>query len=217
MKILLLGATGRTGKLILEQLIMNGHTVNAVVRDKTKIKIASPALSVFTGSTLDKSLIMLAMQGCDAIISALNISRNSDFPWSSLRTSKTLMSDTITNVISIAGSQNIKRLIVISAWGANETFKDIPWWFRWIISHSNIKYGYLDHERQENLLIRSDLDWTAIRPVGLINSNLDRTVKVALNNRVKPSIIISRKSVAQFTVRVLEQHEFIGLAPAISW
>ncbi|RFZ84231.1 NAD-dependent epimerase/dehydratase family protein [Mucilaginibacter terrenus] len=217
MTVLLLGGTGRTGKLILSELLARGHAVKVIVRNKNKISINSPVLAVFEGSTLDETLMRSAMNGCDAVISALNISRYSDFPWSRLRTPELLMSATIKNVIAIAKEMKLKRVIVLSAWGVNETMADIPWWFRWTIRYSNIKYGYLDHGRQEDLLAASDLDWTAVRPVGLINSKAKKEIKVILNRKDKPSIIISRLDVARFAVKILEENTFLRLAPAISW
>jgi len=208
MKVLLLGATGRTGKLILNELLTRGHVVSVLVRDKRKVA-ALASLTIFEGSTLDA-----AMQDCAAIISALNISRNSDFPWSALRTPKQLMSATMSNIIPLAQQHQIKRIIVISAWGVAETEKDLPWWFRWTIKNSNIKYGYLDHELQEGLLAQSDLDWTAIRPVGLTNFDL-KPVQVSIANSPKPRILISRKSVAGFTADVLEQALYIKQTPVI--
>lgn len=86
-----------------------------------------------------------------------------------------------------------------------------------MIARSNNGYGYLDHERQEFLLAQSQLNWTAIRPTGLVNLNADKTVNISFENNPKPSLIISRKSVAQFTVKVLEEATFVGSAPVISW
>jgi putative NADH-flavin reductase len=217
MRVLLLGATGRTGHLILEELIARRHSIVVVVRDRDKIRISSSKMLVFEGSTLDERLMASAFIGCDAVISALNVSRNSDFPWSALRTPKSLMSDTIKLVISIAKSHRLNRIIVLSAWGAHETINDIPWWFRWTIKFSNIKYGYWDHERQEDLLLESGMNWTAIRPVGLINSKAHKQVKVVINGKTKPSLIINRQSVALFTADVLEKDMYVKMTPAISW
>ena len=83
------------------------------------------------------------------------------------------------------------------------------------IQLSNIKYGYLDHERQEKILMDSNMDWTAIRPVALVNSKADKQVKVVLDSSPRPSLIISRRSVAVFTVGVLEKGEYIRMQPVI--
>ena len=216
MKVLLLGATGRTGELILEELLQRGYTVRALVRDENKMKVTSSALAVFESSTLDEQTLNAAMQGCEAIISALNISRNRDFPWSALRTPKDFLSETIKKVILAASQNQIKRVIIISAWGVSETRADIPWWFKWIIDYSNIRFAYQDHELQEQLLKETDLNWTAIRPAGLTNSSSVKPVKVSINNSPKPSLLIGRKSVANFTVNVLEQEMYIRQALVIS-
>ncbi|MBD1394503.1 NAD(P)-dependent oxidoreductase [Mucilaginibacter glaciei] len=217
MNVLLLGGTGRTGKLIVKQLLDQGHTVHLIVRDKAKVNIAHASLTVFEGLTLDDNLLKEALHGCQAVVSALNISRKSEFPWSALRTPKTLMSDTISKIIAIAPQFDLRRVIVLSAWGTSDTRKDIPLWFKWLIENSNIKYGYMDHERQEHLLMQSGLQWTAIRPAALINSAAKKPVVVSLSNNQKLSLLISRAAVANFTVDILEQGKFICEAPAISW
>ena len=214
MKVLLLGATGRTGKLILQQLIQRGHVVHVLVRDKDKVKLIAQSVTVFEGSTLNADVLSVAMAGCEAIISALNISRNNDFPWSALRTPTDFLSATMKNIIPLATKHQLKRVIIISAWGVNETQKDLPGWFSWTVDNSNISPAYKDHELQEQLLAATNLYWTSLRPVGLTNFSL-KPVKISLNNVPKPSLLISRKSVAAFAVDVLDEAKFIGLAPTI--
>lgn len=217
MKILLLGATGRTGREILHQALQAGIAVNVLVRDSGKIKLVNKALRIVESKTLDKTALRNAMQGCDAVISALNISRNSDFPWSSLRTPKTLLSDTVRNVIEIAPELTIKRIIVLSAWGVHETKKDIPFWFRWLIDFSHIGAGYRDHERQETLLEASNLDWTSIRPVGLTNFKGRKPILTTItNNSPKPNLVISRSNVAHYLLEVYRDKSYIKQAVIIS-
>ncbi len=67
------------------------------------------------------------------------------------------LSDVMKNVIELAEIHKVKRIIACSAWGAAETKKDLPAWFRWFIDNSNIGYTYRDHERQEKLLMNSKL------------------------------------------------------------
>lgn len=216
MKILLLGATGRTGKEILYQALQAGISVNVLVREADKVSIADKALRIVESKTLDETALRKAMQGCDAVISALNISRNSDFPWSSLRTSKTLLSDTVRNVIEIARELTVKRVIVLSAWGVHETKKDIPFWFRWLIDFSNIGAGYRDHERQETLLKASNLDWTSIRPVVLTNFKKSKSILTTIANNPKPNLVISRSDVARYLLEVYQNKSYIKQAVTVS-
>lgn len=204
MKILLLGATGRTGKHTLDNSLKSGHIVNVLVRDKNKVEITSKNLFLFEGTPTDKVALKNAAEGCDAIISTINIVRTSDFPWSKLRTPANFLSESMKNIIEVAKEKNIQRIVICSAWGFHETKRDIPIWFRLLIDHSNIGVAYRDHELQENLLQASTLDWTIVRPVGLTNSDKDKKTLLTINNSTKPRLTVSRKSVAKFMVSTIE-------------
>jgi putative NADH-flavin reductase len=216
MRILILGSTGRTGKHLLEQALQRGHIVTVLVRDKTRIVSKDSNLTVLEGSTLDKTVLANAMNGCEAILSALNISRNNDWPWAKLRSPKDFLSETMKLIVELAPKNNIRRIIFTSAWGVAETKKDIPGWFRWFIDHSNIGYPYLDHERQEDLLKQTSLQWTSVRAAGLTNGKKIKEILVSFNNKPKPRLTVNRRSVAAFMLDVLEKNLYAGQMPVIS-
>jgi putative NADH-flavin reductase len=216
MRILILGSTGRTGEHLLEQALQHSHIVNALVRDKNKITINNPHLTVFEGSPLDKTVLENAMKGCVAILSALNVSRKSDWPWAKLRSPKDLLSETMKNIIELAPKNNIQRIVFTSAWGVGETKKDIPGWFRWFIDHSNVRYPYLDHERQEDLIKQTSLQWTSVRAAGLTNGKKIKEILVSINNKPKPHLTINRRSFAAFMLDVLEKNLYVREMPVIS-
>ena len=216
MRILLLGATGRTGKLLLEQALARGHIVHALVRDKRKISIERFNLLLFEGTPSDSFALEKAIQGCEAIVSALNISRKSEFPWAGLRTPKDFLSTTMSHVVALAKQTNIRRVVFISAWGVFETKKDLPAWFRWLLNNSSLRYQYADHERQEAVVANSNLDWTAVRPVFLTNSKTPKEVFVSEDNKPKPHLYISRANLAAFMLAVLEKNLYLCQAPVIS-
>ena len=216
MKILILGATGRTGKLILEEALHQDYEVNCLVREPKKIKKNHKNLKILKGSPEQISDLENAIKECEGIISALNISRKSDFPWSKLRTPPTFLSNVIKNIISLANKNGLERIVVCSAWGVAETEKEIPVWFRWFIKNSNIGVAYKDHERQENELKISKLDWTIVRPTGLTNFKKEKKIIESYNNKPKPKLTISRKNVAKFMVNALKRDELIGQITVIS-
>ncbi|MEM6805111.1 MAG: NAD(P)H-binding protein [Bacteroidota bacterium] len=215
MNILLLGATGRTGKLVLQEALEQGHRVHCLARKSSRIA-KQEGLSIFEGNAHDTADLDKAIQNCQAVISVLNISRSSDFPWSSLRTPPHYMSEVMSRLIPIAKKQDIKRISLCSAWGVAETKEDIPIWFKWMIDYSNIGPAYKDHERQERMLEESKLDWTIVRPVGLSNVKSQESIKESLNNHPKPSLLISRKSLAKYLVASLENEELIHKKIVIS-
>jgi putative NADH-flavin reductase len=216
MKILILGATGRTGSLIVEEAQKQGYDLNVLVRDKNKIPFSSKSINLYQGTPTRKADLRAAMQGCDLVISALGIARASDAPWSKLITPKNFITESMKNVIAEAGQQNLKQLITISAWGAGETKKEIPFWLRWLINYTNLGPVYAEHDSQEKLLANSNLNWTAVRPVALNNSKKIKNLKVSFNNSPKPSLQISRQSVAKFVVDIVKSDKYDRKGPIIS-
>jgi len=215
MKILLLGATGRTGKLVLKRALDKGYQVNCLAR-KTKRIERNDGLSIFEGNPTNKADLMKAISGCEGGISVLNISRKSDFPWSPLRTPSTFLSDVMTTLVPIAIKQNVNRITVCSAWGVSETKKEIPKWFKWFIDNSNIGVAYKDHARQEKIVLESNLEWTIVRPVGLYNSNREENILETFDNVPKPNLLISRQSVAEYILESMENDMLIKKKVVIS-
>lgn len=215
-QILILGSTGRTGKWLLTEALKRGYTINVLVRDTLKIK-SHAQLRVFEGNPSEKKDLGKAINGCEVVLSTLNISRTSDFPWAKLRTDNTFLSQTMQNLIEISLVGKVKKVIFTSAWGVSETKKDIPWWFRWMIDNSNIGVAYRDHERQEQLLDNSTLNYTSVRPAGLTNSLTTQKVRITLaNNTPVPTLTISRLTTAKFMLDCLEQNLYNRQKPIIS-
>ena len=216
MKILIIGATGRTGRLIVEEALKQGYDLNVLVRDKNKISFSSKSIKVYQGTPTCRADLAAAMQGCDLIISALGIVRASDAPWSKLITPPNFISESIKNAIAEADQQNLKRLITVSAWGVGDTKKEIPFWLRWLINYTNLRPVYAEHELEEKLLANSNLNWTAVRPVALNDSKKIKTLQVSFNNFPKPSLQIGRQSVAKFMVDIVKSDQYDRRSPTIS-
>jgi putative NADH-flavin reductase len=216
MHILILGATGRTGRILLNEALRRGHRVNVVVGHKSSLKTDPDLVNVYEGTPLNKFTLTDAMRGCEAVLSTLNISRISDFPWAKLRTSKDFLSLSMKKIIEVALEEHVSRIIITTAWGVAETRKDLPFWFSWLIGNSNIRYPYFDHQRQEELLKQSGTNWTVVRPVILTDSEKEKEVQVTLNNDPKPSLRISRKNVALFMLDALENDLYSRQCPVIS-
>jgi len=214
-KILLLGATGRTGKWALQEALAQGYTVHCLARNASRIQ-PTDGLKVFEGNTTGRVDLERAIEGCTSVISILNISRTSDFPWARLRTPKTLLSDTMRELIPLATAHGVRRVVVCSAWGVGDTRQHIPGWFRWFIDNSNIGAAYRDHEQQEELLAESDLDWTIVQPVGLTNTSRSQTIRLTVGDHPQPRLTISRRSVGKFLVDCVQNDELIGQNVVIS-
>jgi uncharacterized protein YbjT (DUF2867 family) len=208
MKILVLGATGRTGKLIVEEAIKKGHQVVAIARDPAKL--ASSGAEVMRGTPYDRETVEKAMPGCDAVINTLNVSRTSDNPWASLRAPKDLISKSAENALSAMKQHDVDRIVVLSTVGAGSSKASAPAVLRFIVALSNLRYAFDDHTRQENLIINSHTDYTIARAPMLSDRENESGVKVikeGSGGRLKRTI--SRRSVARFFVEIIENKKYL--------
>jgi len=167
MKILLLGATGRTGKLVIEEAIRRGHKISAIARDLEKLK--DYQIDITQGTPYDYNTVEKAFSGCEAVINTLNISRKTENPWSRLTAPKDLISRSATNAISAMERAGIKRFIALSTIGAGSSWRKAPLILKLIVSTSNLKYAFRDHGTQESMLKNSDMDYTICRAPMLTN------------------------------------------------
>ena len=71
MKVLIFGATGGTGRALVEQALEQGHAVTAFARNPAKVQSTHPKLTVAQGNMLDSASVEAAVKGQDAVLSAL--------------------------------------------------------------------------------------------------------------------------------------------------
>src|SRR5438477_9403108 len=119
MKVLVLGATGRTGKHLVEQAREQGHEVVALVRDPTKLPTRD-GVRVVTGSPLDPASVAGALDGADAVLVALGNRRAREAFGS------TLLTEAIDALVPAMEQRGARRLIVLSAAGVGESARQAP-------------------------------------------------------------------------------------------
>ena len=204
MKILVLGGTGRTGRIFVKLAAEKGHQVTAIVRSKSNATI--PGVKYIEGSPTDLKLVSEAIRGMDAAVVSLNINRTSDSPFARIVSPLTIISDSVNTLLQAMKNQGVKRVVSVSASGVGDSWKDMPFIGRLFIRNTNIWKAYLDHDRQEKALRASNLDWTIARPVMLTDKE-DESYKVTDARATAPKI--SRKGVAKFILDSLEQERYI--------
>ena len=99
MKLLIFGATGATGRQLVEQALAQGHEVTAFVRNPAKMTTQHEKLKVVKGNIMDCHSVGAAVAGQDAIFSALGVR----FRWQII-------------VIAIVISQILVRTIAMPRW-----------------------------------------------------------------------------------------------------
>jgi uncharacterized protein YbjT (DUF2867 family) len=165
---------------------------------------------------LNADAVKKALVGCDAIVSALNNNRTSDNPWAQPLSPALFMTNAIRNCLKAMNEQGVRRIVVLSSVGVNESFGDAVFFMRWLIRHTNLKFTFQDHDAQESELRHSGVDWTAVRAAGLSNSMTLKSPVVSYNNQPKPALMISRLQTAHYLIDCLNDKSTFGKTPVIS-
>jgi putative NADH-flavin reductase len=213
-KILLLGATGRTGNYVIEEAIKRGHKISAIARNPEKLK--DYKIDITQGTPYDYETVEKAITGCEAVINTLNVSRKSDNPWTPLKAPKDMISKSASNAVNAMGKAGIKRFVALGAIGAGRSWKSAPGIMKFIISISNLKHAFSDHGKQEEILENSSVEYTICR-APMLSSEINNTGAVATQEGKKPaSMILSRNSAAEFFLKIIENNEYIRETVSLS-
>ncbi|MEL6537429.1 MAG: NAD(P)-binding oxidoreductase, partial [Bacteroidota bacterium] len=199
------------------QSLVPGLEMNVLTRSPQKITQQHNMLRIIQGDTTDLTDVTQAIEGCEAVVSALNISyKRENNPWSKLAGPPHLLSETMDTLLAASHTASVKRVVLCSALGVGDSWLLIPGWFRFLIKNSTIGIIYKDHDRQEQLLRESSIPNTIVRPVGLTNSNKPEKIQESFGSEIKLKLTISRASVARYMLDALGREDLIGKTPGIA-
>ena len=215
-KIAIFGASGRTGRYLVEEVIAQGYIPACLVRKESTSKPSQNEVVTHIGSPMNYGDVLETIEGCDAVLCALNIARKSDFPWSAVTSPPNLLEESMKNIDKAMKEKGIKRVITVSAWGVGDSYKEVNWMFRFLINKTNVGVAYKGHEEQERILRNSSLNWTAVRPVGLNNDTTPHPTQISQNGSKKLRMMISRQDVAKFMLEILDDEKYYQTKPSIS-
>jgi putative NADH-flavin reductase len=162
MRLAVIGAAGRTGRLVVEQALGRGHQVRAVARHPDAIGVQHPALETAPVDVRDAAALTSAVAGCDALISTLGAG--------TARDGTDLYSQGVANELQAMAANGIPMLEVVSAAPAGPRDEQ-PFAARRIIFPILWRlFGgqYEDMRRMEALLRSSGVNWVAFRPPRLV-------------------------------------------------
>ncbi len=209
MKILILGATGPTGRLIVENAIKQGHQVVALVRSKSKAADLAGA-ELFEGDARDETALTRAIAGCDAVISSLGT------PMSPFR-EVTLPSTATKALVDVMKRQGVERLVCITGMGAGDSRGHGGFFYDRVFQPLMLGEVYKDKDRQEAIVKASGLNWTIVRPTVLNDKPPHGEVRAMTDLSVFHGGAISRADVADFVVRQLTDPKWSRKTPLITW
>ncbi|WP_158800545.1 NAD(P)-dependent oxidoreductase [Pedobacter sp. L105] len=203
MKVLLLGANGRTGRLVMNQAIAMGHDVSVLVRH---VGLSFPiGVRVIPGDALDAERVQYAMHLQDAVIVCIG----GNAPWMN----QTLEREAMQNIVSAMKKSVTGLLLVVSAMGVAESAKQSPWWYRYLLVPTFLRGITADKTAMEAIVRESGLDWIISRPPVLTDGNVTGEVRVLVKGEV--GHMITRADLAMWLVEQLESRVYVGQAVVV--
>ena len=200
MKLFVIGATGGTGREIVQQALERGHHVSAFVRSPEAVTLKHERLAVLKGNVTGEDQLSEAMQNHDAVLSALG-------PREAFKPS-TLLHDSALATTRAMQRSGVKRLLILSA---AAHFPGIPNRIVSFILRSHMR----DSLAMEKVVRDSGLDWTIARPPRLTHEQY-ATYRSREGVAPQKGFTLSRKAVAAFMLDAIEQkkhvHKIVGIA-----
>jgi uncharacterized protein YbjT (DUF2867 family) len=206
MKVLVIGATGGTGRLAVQRLLERGDSVRALARKPAEITERHERLEVVQGDARDAGSLERAAQGVDAVLSA--------FGPRSLK--KDDLQETFArNLVGALHKDGVKRIVNLSAWGAGDSAPLAGLLFS-AIRHTVLRHVYADKERGEAVLLNAGLDYVNVRPGRLLNAPARGGVKASLDGAgIKKEL--TRDDLAAFMVEQLHSDAWLRKSPLIGY
>lgn len=210
MKLTIFGATGGTGRCLVEQALAAGHDVTAVVRDPARLTVPSHRrLTVVTANVMDPASIGPAIAGRDAVLTALG-------PHGIGAT--TISQDSVRSIIQAMQKTGTRRLITVS--GSIVTDEGESPYMRYllkpVVRGTFLRPVCADMRNAETAIRGSSLDWTIMRPPGLTTKAAKGTYRTAIDTNLPHGFNVSRADLAACMLTLLDDpaviHRHVGIA-----
>jgi putative NADH-flavin reductase len=209
MKITVFGATGGTGRQLVEQTLAAGNEVVAYVRNPSKLDIENEHLTVVQGELTDEELIEKAVKRVDAVISLLGPRGGSK---------NKPLTHGMQNIIAAMKKQGVRRLIISSTLSAKDPNdkRTLRVKFSVNLVKLTMHAAYEDIVSVAETVRNSDLAWTIVRLNLLNNKPKSGKVKVGYVGSGELGTWISRADIADFMLNQIQDTKYVQQAPAIS-
>lgn len=208
--VLVIGASGGIGRETLSAALDAGHRVRAFSRSANEIDLENSYLEKHSGDAMNEAGIDAALDGIDVVVQTLGIGAGELFK------SVNLFSESTRILIAAMQRRNVRRLIVVTGFGAGDSrgaigcLQRIP--FRLFLGRA-----YNDKDVQERLIKESGLDWTIVRPGILTKGARTGRYRVLVEPSQWRNGVISRADVADFIVRSIDDDGRAQQAPVLIW
>jgi putative NADH-flavin reductase len=192
-KLFIVGATGRTGRLLLDQAIGRGHHVTALVRKAAALK-SSETLTATVGDPRDANLLAGLLRGHDVVISTLGQRSSKD---------ATLLQEAAAAMLTALGKSSVRRYVVVSQGLLFPDKNPVVGLLRWFLART-----VADSIAMEHAVRASDREWTIVRPPRLKEGGASQGYHVSLGARPPGAGSMQRADLATFLLDEAEQENY---------
>lgn len=206
MKVLVIGAAGRSGEAVVNEALAAGHKVTAFVRGAASYKKAN--VRVVAGDVLEADAVELAVAGQDAVIDALG----GKTPWKVT----TMETNAAHNIVQAMRRNGVQRLLKISVVGAGESVKNAGFFNKHVLMRTFLKGLLVDKAGMEAEIESSNLDWTLVRPPMLTDGKKTGVARVLSTEGGEKAHKIGRADLAAFMVQQLESNRYVRQALTVT-
>lgn len=205
-KVALLGATGKAGQYLLQELLNNGYQVKSLIRKPKDYTLSHPALELVAGDIKDLTTANQLINGCDVVISAIGQNKD-EVMISSLATE---------NIIKAMEKFKLRRYILLTGSnlevpGDQKSDKNLAGttWMK-----TTFPLIVADKQKAYEILTASSIDWTIVRLPWIEKTTERRGLIVDLKDC--PEELISTTDLADFLIYQITDTTYIKKAPFVA-
>ena len=208
MRVGVLGATGRTGSHLVDELSQRGHAVTVLVRDPAKLGTRAIRVErVVTGDSRSVEALSALLKDADAVVSALGPTAKDH----------TLHQQTAAALVQAMHRTRVRRFVGVSGAGI-----DVPGDRKSALNTAISKViqtvggaAVADKPAEYAVFAASDRDWTLVRPPRLRDALATGRLEHDAHRSTR-STFITRPDLAAFLVDVLEGDLYLHQAPFVA-
>jgi len=210
-KIIIFGASGRTGKQVVREAFNAGYEVSVVVRDSKDYIINNTQIKIIIGDVFQPETFEQALYGKDAVISCLGIKK---------RLPAVVYSEGITNIMHSMQKAGVNRLMCITS-----SAEDMPensslltkFILNQILGRFFNYYYYADNKLMESILRDSNLNWTLIRSPRLLNGLKTGNYRTSINEYLTHPTSLTHNDLADYIIYYMDDEKIFKSRVEISY
>ena len=209
-RVLIVGATGGTGRQLVTQALERGYAVTALVRNPSRLQLEHPQLTVIQGDVLDYASVEAVMRGQDAVLSALGHKRFF-YP-------TRILSEGTRNILRAMETHGVARFVCETSLGIGDSAGRMGLYFTLFVIPVILPFYFWDKTRQERTIAGSSVEWVIVRPGMLTNG--EKRGRSHHGRHVGSFLLtvrISRADVADFMLNQLTSDRYLRSAPGVCW